>query len=83
LVRSALAIYITLFAITSVAIAQILYWKLVINRHGAASDAAPEVPDMGWALEPVDPWTGFEADAVEPVLVPEPARVREPALLGA
>ncbi len=38
---------------------------------------------MGWALEPVDPWAGFEADALEPVLVSEPVRVREPVLLGA
>ena len=83
--RSALAIYITLFAITSVAIAQILYWKLVINRRVAAGDLALEVPDIGCALEPVDPWAGLEADALEPVrvVVPEPVRGREPVLLGA
>jgi hypothetical protein len=91
LVRSALAIYITLFAITSVVIAQILYWRLVISRHGAA-DAAREVTDMGGPLEPVEPvepWAGLEADALAPVLVSEPVpalepmRVREPLLSGA
>ncbi len=81
--RSALAIYITLFAITLVAIAQILYWKLVINRDGAAGEAAPEVADMGWAREPVDPWAGFEADALAPALLAEPVPVREPVLLAA
>jgi hypothetical protein len=83
LVRSPLAIYITLFAVASVAIAQILYWKLVITRRGTAGDAAPEVADMGSALEPVDPWAGFAADASEPVPVSEPGRVREPVLVGA
>jgi hypothetical protein len=82
LVRSALAVYITLFAIALVAIAQILYWKLIVNREGGAGDAAPEIPDMSWALEPVDPCAGFEADVLEPVPVSEPVRVREPVLVG-
>lgn len=80
--RSALAIYITLSAVAVVAIAQILYWKLVINRESGAGDLAPDSPDMVW-LETVDTWAEFEADAVEPVELIEPGLVSEPVLLGA
>jgi hypothetical protein len=75
LVRDALAIYITLLLIVTVAIAQVLYWKLVIAREDAAGDEIPDLPDMGWLHEPVDAWVGFEADGAEPALVGDPALV--------
>jgi hypothetical protein len=37
-VRDALAIYITLLLIVAVALAQVLYWKLVIARESNAGD---------------------------------------------
>jgi hypothetical protein len=83
LVRPTLAIYITLFAVAVMAIAQIVYWKLVINREAAPGDAAPKGPAMDWALEPIDPRDGFAADTAEPLLVSEPAVVSEPVLFGA
>jgi hypothetical protein len=72
-----LAIYITLAAIAIVAVAQILYWKLVIATDDlTCQDAGREdFPDMDWLCEPVQPWVGLEADA-------EPALVGEPVLAG-
>jgi hypothetical protein len=37
-VRDALAIYITVLLIVTVAVAQVLYWKLVIARESSAGD---------------------------------------------
>jgi hypothetical protein len=68
-VRDALAIYITLLLIVTVAIAQVLYFKLVIVRGDVASDETHDVPGMDWLREPVEPWVGFEADEAEPALV--------------
>ncbi len=81
--RSTLAIYITLFAVAVMAIAQIVYWKLVINREAAPGDAAPKGPAMGWALEPIDPCGGFAAETAEVLLGSEPALVSEPVVFGA
>lgn len=70
-----LAIYITLFAVALMAVAQVLYWKLVIAREGVASAGVPEAdqtPDMEWLREPAEPWVGFEADDVEPARVGDP-----------
>jgi hypothetical protein len=72
LVRDALAIYITLLLIVTVAIAQVLYWKLVIAREHAVCD---ELPDIDWLYEPIEAWVGFEADEAEPVLVGDPVLV--------
>jgi hypothetical protein len=73
-----LAIYITLAAIAIVAIAQILYWKLVIAAEDVAGQSAgrEDFPDMDWLSEPVQPWVGLEVDDAEP------ARVGEPVLAG-
>ena len=49
LVRDALAIYITLLLIVTVAIAQLLYWKLVIARDHAVRD---ELRPSGHGLAP-------------------------------
>lgn len=70
--RDALAIYITLLLIVTVAIAQVLYWKLVIARDHAVCD---ELPDMDWLHEQVETWVGFEADEAEPVLAGDPVLV--------
>jgi hypothetical protein len=69
-----LAIYITLAAIAIVAVAQILYWKLVIAAEDVTcQDATHEdFPDMDWLCEPVQPWVGLEVDDTEPALVSEP-----------
>jgi hypothetical protein len=75
LVRDALAIYVTLLLIVTVAIAQVLYWKLVIARDDAAGDEIRDLPDMGWLHESVDAWVGFEADEAEPALVGDPVLV--------
>jgi hypothetical protein len=74
LVRATLAIYITVAAIVIVAVAQILYWKLVIaEADGTRRDAAREqIPDMDWLREPVEPWVGSDADDAGPVQVGEP-----------
>jgi hypothetical protein len=81
LVRVTLAIYITLFAIALVALAQILYWKLVIAREGVAIDHVPEtsrmpemdrIPDMDWLRDPAESWVGFEADDMAPTLAGDP-----------
>jgi uncharacterized protein involved in cysteine biosynthesis len=71
LVRDALAIYITLLLIVTVAVAQLLYWKLVIAREDPVGDMTPDVPDMDWLHQPVDAWVGGEADEAEPALVGE------------
>jgi hypothetical protein len=76
LVRDTLAICITLALIATVAIGQVLYWKLVIARTADARDANSDMPDMDWLRQPVDPWVGFEADEAEP------ARVGDPVLAG-
>jgi hypothetical protein len=73
LVRDALAIYITVLLIVTVAIGQLLYWRLVIARADVACD---DIPDMDWLRQPVDAWVGFEADEAEP------ARVGDPVLVG-
>jgi hypothetical protein len=84
LVRVTLAIYITLFAIASVAVAQTLYWKLVIAREGVAIDQVPEtnrmpemddIPDMDWLHDPAESWVGFEADDMAPALAGDPVLV--------
>jgi hypothetical protein len=68
-VRSTLAIYITLSAVAVVAIAQILYFKLVLARDKVVHD---ETPDMAWLYEPVGPVL-VEVEEPEPLLAPEPA----------
>jgi hypothetical protein len=78
-VRSTLAIYITLFAVAVVAIAQILYFKLVLARGHAASE---DVPEMGWSYEPIDACIGVGVDDMEPALAIEPVPVAEPALVA-
>ena len=74
LVRATLAIYITVSAIVVVAVAQILYWKLVIAAEDVTrQDAArADIPNLDWLHEPVQAWVGLEADHPEPVLVGEP-----------
>lgn len=74
--RDALAIYITLLLIVTVAIGQLLYWKLVVAREQVVSEDIPDIADLDWLLEPVDAWVGFEADEAEP------ARVGDPMLVG-
>jgi hypothetical protein len=74
-VRDALAIYITLLLIVSVAIAQLLYWRLVIAREDLAGEGSRDIPDLDWLRQPVDAWVGFEADEVEPMLVGDPVLV--------
>ncbi len=73
--RDALAIYITLLLIVTVAIAQVLYWKLVIARDHAVCDEIPDLPDMDWLHQSVQAWVGFEADEAEPALVGDPVLV--------
>jgi hypothetical protein len=78
LVRDALAIYITLLLIVTVAIAQLLYWKLVIAREHVSCGDTPDfskLPDMDWLRQPVEAWVGFEADEVAPALVGDPVLV--------
>ncbi|HEX3691294.1 MAG TPA: hypothetical protein VHV28_16450 [Solirubrobacteraceae bacterium] len=71
--RDGLAIYITLLLIVTVAVAQLLYWKLVIAReHVSACESTPEIPDMDWLRQPAEAWVGFEAGEAEPALVGEP-----------
>jgi hypothetical protein len=64
-----LAIYITLLLVVTVAIAQVLYWKLVIGREDIAGDETPDLPDMNWLSEPIQTWVGFEADEADPALL--------------
>jgi hypothetical protein len=72
LVRDTLAIYITLLLIVTVAIAQVLYWKLVIAREDVAGESPSELPDLDWLREPVQAWVGFEADESELALAGDP-----------
>ena len=84
--RSTLAIYITLSVVAVVAIAQILYFKLVLARQRAASE---EAPDMGWLHEPIDAYIGLGPDdmelalAIEPMPGAEATFVAEPVLVAA
>ena len=84
--RSALAIYITLFAVAVMAIAQILYFRLVLARRRIASEEAPET---GLLYEPIELYIGVQLDdtepsvATEPVPAAEPACAAEPVLLAA
>ena len=73
--RDALAIYITLLLIVAVAIAQLLYWRLVITREDVAGDRIPDLPDMDWLHERVDAWAALAADEPEPGLVDAPVLV--------
>jgi hypothetical protein len=75
-VSDALAIDITLLLIVTVAIGQLLYWKLVVGRDEVVCDDIPDIRDLDWLLEPVDAWVGFEAGEAEP------ARVGDPVLVG-
>lgn len=64
--RDALAIYITLLLIVTVAVAQVLYFKLVLAREDTASKETSDLPDMEWLREPVETWVGSEADEAAP-----------------
>lgn len=70
-----MAIYITLALIVTVAIAQVLYFKLVIARERPGRQETPEIPDMDWLRRPVEAWVGFEPDE-------ELALVGDPVLAG-
>jgi hypothetical protein len=75
LVRDA-AIYITVLLIVMVAIAQLLYWKLVIAREDVVCEQTAEIPDLDWLREPpAEAWVGFEADEAEPAVVGDPVLV--------
>ena len=67
--RSTLAIYITLFAVAVVAIAQILYWKLVVTRDQAVTE---EIRDAERLPEALVMWTEIEMEADETDLATEP-----------
>lgn len=70
------AIYITVLLIVMVAVAQLLYWKLVIAREDLVREQAAEIPDLDWLRErPAEAWVGFEADEAEPALVGDPVLV--------
>jgi hypothetical protein len=69
LVRSTLAIYITLFAVAGVAFAQILYWKLVVAREPACAEEACAAE---WLPDSLGAWPEFEIEAVEPQFAAEP-----------
>lgn len=74
--RDALAVYITVLLIVLVAIAQLLYWKLVIAREDIVSESPADIPDLDWLREPpVQAWVGFEADEADPALVGDPVLV--------
>jgi hypothetical protein len=79
LVRSTLAIYITLSAVAVVAIAQFLYFKLVLSRQQPASE---DVADMGWMHEPINAGIGVGVDDIEEALEPERVPVTEPAFVA-
>jgi hypothetical protein len=68
-VRNALAIYITLSLIATVAIAQLLYWKLVVTCEHRVDDQSIDSFDMDWLCESVEAWVGLEADDAQPVPV--------------
>ncbi|HEY1715292.1 MAG TPA: hypothetical protein VGG07_20485 [Solirubrobacteraceae bacterium] len=73
--RDALAVYITLSLIVTVAIAQLLYWKLVIAREDDACEANTDTFDLDWLCESMQTWVGLEADEPEPVPVGDPVLV--------
>jgi hypothetical protein len=76
LVRDALAIYITVLLVVMVAIAQLLYFKLVLARAKVVGEETPDIPDMDWLRKPpVEAWVGLEADEAEPALVGDPVLV--------
>jgi hypothetical protein len=74
-VRQTLAIYITLSLIVTVAIAQLIYWKLVIAREDDACEATTDTFDLDWLFESSQTWVGLEADEPEPVPVGDPVLV--------
>jgi len=75
-VSDVLAIYITLSLIVTVAIAQLLYWKLVIAREHDACETTIDTFDLDWLCESAQTWVGLEADE------PEPAPVGDPVLVA-
>jgi hypothetical protein len=72
-----LAIYITLLLIVAVAIAQVLYFRVVIAREDRAGEETPDLPDMNWLREPAETQVGFAADEAEP------ERLGDSVLVGA
>jgi hypothetical protein len=64
-----LAIYITLFAVAAVAVAQILYWKLVIRSDEARAE---DTCDAAWLPEAPVAWPEVPAQAAEPLFAAEP-----------
>jgi hypothetical protein len=74
-VRDTLAIYITLSLIATVAVAQFLYFRLVIVREGANGDDTTDTVDLDWLYESVEAWVGMEADECEPASVGDPVLV--------
>ncbi|MFL5864254.1 MAG: hypothetical protein ACJ780_26380 [Solirubrobacteraceae bacterium] len=75
--RSTLAVYVTLFAVAVVAVAQILYWKLVIARDPAPG--AADAPDPGWPHEPMAARQDLPLEDSGPRPGAEPLYVEEPA----
>ena len=73
--RNSLAIYITLSLVVAVAIAQLLYWKLVIARENRVDEHPIDSLDMDWLCEPVQAWVGLEADEAAPVPAGDPVLV--------
>ena len=67
--RSTLAIYITLFAVAVVAVAQILYWKLVVAHDEVCAEEACATE---WLPESLMAWSELELEAVEPQFAAEP-----------
>jgi hypothetical protein len=74
-VRNTLAIYITVSLIATVALAQLLYWRLVITRENRVADEPIDGFDMDWLYESVEAWVGLEADDAQPVPVDDPVLV--------
>jgi hypothetical protein len=86
LVRSTLAIYITLFAVAVVAVAQILYWKLVIARDRVHTE---DTGDASLLSEALVTWPEIALDAAEmrlaaeTLLASETRSAAEPVLVTA
>ncbi|MGZ4167596.1 MAG: hypothetical protein ACXVSE_08815 [Solirubrobacteraceae bacterium] len=70
--KSTLAIYITLSAIAVVAIAQILYWKLVIKRHEVRAE---DTCGAAWLPESLVTWPEIDMGAAESRFAAEPVLV--------